>query len=418
MILFTADWHVKRDDIIWARRPEIKGDTSNALSKLRKYIIDNSKEITAIFLAGDIFDIPVQSSWGTKVVSEFCDLCADLKIPIYFVEGQHDLSKPPWLSTIHKWPIWIHDTVVALKEYDINVYGHNFTRNKFDLINKIPENVQWLVTHMPFTDFKSSGKYFVSDKSNTKTSKSLCSVTELQSHISAVITGDWHIDYTITNQSGKTGYTELYSIGALIPQTLKEFKDTMPGFLVFDGDFRKINIPHRSLISVSSRYGGSIDSVPFCVSVFSYKLHTLDRLQYMRRKTFTDSLIRLVKAHSIETDDGKTLLPIMELSLTRDQFMSVKDKLMAEMQNNAHLFVKINDVTDPNDIIIPSSRYELLCEIVDDLKVSDDAKSKIISLLGSDLEDKAAIRKKISAIYEEFLNETKKADVGRFLPAQ
>jgi len=101
-IYITADWHLAKG--AWKPRPEISGDAFASLESLVSNLdLDDDREqiVDYIIAAGDLFDTKTPSSFA---VNRACELLrTDGMNPEYtqryigYIQGQHELSDPPWL---------------------------------------------------------------------------------------------------------------------------------------------------------------------------------------------------------------------------------------------------------------------------------------------------------------------------------
>ena len=94
MILLLADLHIRPNGVIYRNKPFPSGDIQYALDQITQYIEKHSP--SAVILLGDVFDTPVNTSSAISIASKMKDWPN-----VFFVQGQHDFSEPPWLETLH-----------------------------------------------------------------------------------------------------------------------------------------------------------------------------------------------------------------------------------------------------------------------------------------------------------------------------
>src|SRR5690606_23414249 len=104
--LFVSDLHARHKDQIWARRPEITGDGAYAVEEILKYVRELGVHL--LFLGGDITDIQPQRSDSIDLLRRLLSGAMDLGATVFFVQGQHDMSNPPILSSIDPRAIHVH----------------------------------------------------------------------------------------------------------------------------------------------------------------------------------------------------------------------------------------------------------------------------------------------------------------------
>lgn len=151
--LFCADTHL--DVGAWAHKPKLRGDSRFAFEQICDLAI--SKEVEAVFAAGDFFDTRKPPSEVIEVVRDSLSCLAAAGIAFYFIQGQHDLALPPWLNAIHEHPQWLHRNSVQLSN-SVNVYGIDWSpiERLTGQFKDIPQNTDILVMHQVWSDFMGS----------------------------------------------------------------------------------------------------------------------------------------------------------------------------------------------------------------------------------------------------------------------
>jgi len=203
--LFTADWHLKASDRIWESVPNLRGDLPFILDQLSDFIVHEG--IEEVYLLGDIFDKPVPTSWAVDQLLRFCRQCNNTGI--YFVQGQHDYSNPPWLEVLGA-----GKHIDSCRAFNAeNGYGLDLVYSQDKL--SVPADVDTLLTHQCWTEFM--GEYGF--------------VTASLLPVNTVISGDFHFAKCL-----KLENMTIYSIGILVPRRVNEI--SAPSVLIYDnGDY-------------------------------------------------------------------------------------------------------------------------------------------------------------------------------------
>ncbi len=99
LAIVTADWHLRRGARIWNTREKPAGDAVCAV----KHILDLVRQYRTpyLILAGDILDSPKNYSDCVSYLALLGDtLNANPDLKLIYVQGQHDMANPPWLSLL------------------------------------------------------------------------------------------------------------------------------------------------------------------------------------------------------------------------------------------------------------------------------------------------------------------------------
>lgn len=105
---FTADWHLA--PCAWKRSKLGAGDSYEAIKFVVEYCIGHSLPLVA---AGDLLDQTVQPDAQTiDVLCECMSKMQEAGLPVYYIQGQHEKSNPPWLS-VHAWPKHINQVKMS-----------------------------------------------------------------------------------------------------------------------------------------------------------------------------------------------------------------------------------------------------------------------------------------------------------------
>lgn len=216
LFVISADWHLERH--AWAKHPELTGDAYFGLKQLIDYCVAHSLPLVA---AGDLFEKSYPDSLSVSVAHKEMSRMEDAALPVYFVQGQHEMTREqPWLG-IHPWPQHVHKKVFEIGDYVL--YGLDYQRADLVLnsLKEIPAAADILVAHQVWQDFMGS------------ITKPECTSTDVP-HVNYVVTGDFH-KLVLSNGVGANQQSlKMISPGPLCLQSTSEPVDKF--FLVFHED--------------------------------------------------------------------------------------------------------------------------------------------------------------------------------------
>jgi DNA repair exonuclease SbcCD nuclease subunit len=106
-IYITSDWHLAEG--AWTARPEIAGDAFESLRRLTEIV----RPEDIILAAGDLIDVKRPSS---TTVNSAKSLLEGVGASVYFIQGQHERDKTPWLNIVD---------AVHLNETSVYTQGKN-----------------------------------------------------------------------------------------------------------------------------------------------------------------------------------------------------------------------------------------------------------------------------------------------------
>lgn len=145
LAIFTADWHVRKYDRVWPQHPTLAGDTAFAIRQILGLTAEYG--VRHLLLGGDNFEERAQRSDATDLMRHTMDCLQQARVSVYYVQGQHELAEPPFLSALHRHPYHIHGQTVNIG--GIKVYGLDYQRphRVEEAFAAIPEDTEWLLTH-------------------------------------------------------------------------------------------------------------------------------------------------------------------------------------------------------------------------------------------------------------------------------
>jgi len=138
-----ADIHART--YTWASRPLLKGDAENAINYFFDFCLETQSSAKIL---GDIFHTLTPLPEFVKTVFDRLSDMQAAGLPVYYIQGNHDLNKVPWLS-LHPWPVNMHKKVVELPECGMTVMGcESVSRDQLlEFFESIPEGVDTLMLH-------------------------------------------------------------------------------------------------------------------------------------------------------------------------------------------------------------------------------------------------------------------------------
>ena len=158
-----SDCHVRPGARIWKHAPKPFGDVIYAFRQCAHVVNALSPEF--VFLLGDILHANINPADVLGIVADFISQLPQT-IPVYYVQGQHDLSSPPWLSLLgssDKTPRCRPlDSHVLRSEAGVSVLGLDFVRTPYNAFyanleaNHLKE-VDVVVTHQAWREVVGPG---------------------------------------------------------------------------------------------------------------------------------------------------------------------------------------------------------------------------------------------------------------------
>ncbi len=247
--LFVAGSDNHIEYAAYVNRPDMWGDSYYAFEQEVDAAI--SRRIPLV-LAGDVFDKTHPDSLSIKKVMVQLDRLAGYEQSVYFIQGQHEMSRrQPWLG--------LHEAAkhVDGKIFGINgVFGYGIdyqpASNLAAAMAEIPSHARILVCHQVWEEFMGD----------------VCapegSLAELvPDNIDMVITGDLHSHRSecIINKNGHPFM--VLSPGSAVPQNVGEYDDKY-FFVVDEGtnglDFTSLKLTGRKVVHVSLHGSALSDS--------------------------------------------------------------------------------------------------------------------------------------------------------------
>jgi len=298
LAIITADWHIRRQDRVWYRRETLTGDTAYGIQQ----VVDLAKKYRpeAVCLLGDLFDQRLQQSDALMTMRRAMINFEHMKIGVPFVQGQHELSYPPLLCSIHGWPD--HRHLETFEMGGIVAYGLDYQRPR-DVeaaLNDVP-NVDLLLTHQVWKDFMGD------DRGDAWFSSATPAI---------IATGDYH-KTIVADYGTKT----VLSPGPLCMQNVGE--EPAKSVIVLYDDMTTAIQPIKSR------------------GVFHCRLHTEEELEHFIA-TWKDNPARIPQA-GVPIDIRTNIIRVWY----RADIPEARPRIEACVGTTAHLFLQVMPVDDP-----------------------------------------------------------------------
>ena len=223
-----SDSHVT--DKTWLSRPGIVGDSYYSLQQIFDAAVDYGVLLIA---AGDLLEKAINRSGP---VVEFLRQLDRLEAnKCFFLQGQHDLADPPWLSG-HPAAVHVHKQVFHVGGF--SCYGLDYlpAGTLQQELEQIPAGTDILVAHQVWLNL--CGQLF-----NPQGSAADIPV------VHTVISGDNHASVGLFKCKGKDGQEiKLLSPGSTYQTDISETADKCFWLLLDNGTFRKVPLLTRKFI--------------------------------------------------------------------------------------------------------------------------------------------------------------------------
>lgn len=225
-LLITADWHVRKYDRVWYRRPELSGDTQYGISQ----VVAMAKQLEVpVLLLGDVFEQKLQQSDALSVMWSAIEALRRCDLRIYYVQGQHELSQPPLLNAIHDWPIHIHGRAIMCGGRKIYGLDYRPAGAVVESLRGVPSDAM-LATHQVWKNFmgEDRGDAWFADTPAT-----------------TILTGDFH--HMMISQYGAQ---TVISPGPICMQAINEPSRKYVIVLYADGTYEPVQLQSRGCYAV------------------------------------------------------------------------------------------------------------------------------------------------------------------------
>lgn len=227
-ILITSDLHLEL--AAWRDHPAMWGDSYYALQQIVDIAIDH--DVLAVALLGDVFNVKLPDAYTVHVACKQIQRLQDAGIKVFFLQGQHELSRMmAWLQ-VHTWPKHIHrvrTTVGGICFYGLDWLPQGRITEE---LKQVPHAADVLFTHQVWREMW-----------NSKIVPGECTFTDVPAHVRVLVSGDYHKHFTKTydNNGGKM---LVGSPGATCLQAINE--EPQKAVFILNDDLGLTSVPLRS----------------------------------------------------------------------------------------------------------------------------------------------------------------------------
>lgn len=171
--ILSADWHGAPR--AWVKRPDILGDSYYGLEQAVDLAIQYSVPLIG---AGDLLDNKEPDSYTLWRFQQELERFKNAGTfgTVYFVQGQHELSDPPWMSIIGSNTIDMADKTITLGGRSFVGLDYQYPDDVRRALEQLPSG-DVLITHQVFKDFTGRGS---------------AQLDWIPNHFKLVVTGDCH----------------------------------------------------------------------------------------------------------------------------------------------------------------------------------------------------------------------------------
>jgi DNA repair exonuclease SbcCD nuclease subunit len=233
----SSDCHLQ--GYTWAKHPELRGDSYYSFQQIVDFSVGND---LSLILPGDVINVKRPDPRTVGFLMDQITRMGNANLPIYFIQGQHEMNRDrPWLNA-HDLPVHIHRQSIEIG--DRQFYGLDYVpADQLQLeLDEIPVGTEVLIAHQVWREHM--GEKMPSEGSFADIP-----------YVQQVITGDFHA-HKVTHFCGshKQELT-VVSPGSTYMLTLDE--DPRKYFFVLYDDLSVESIPLRTRPYYKTRIGSN-----------------------------------------------------------------------------------------------------------------------------------------------------------------
>lgn len=225
---FTGDNHLR--PVTWVKHPTLYGD---AYASFRQIVEQCVARRLPLVLLGDLFDSTRPDSHSVGTYLWAVSLMQESNLPVYYIEGNHDVADPPWASL----SAWARP-VGQFSLRGVPTYGLSFTSSSLlpDALAAIPAGTNILLSHQSWLEIQrvghTDGQFGMIPRGLT------------------MLVADYHVCGTYTGKAANGEDVIAYSPGSTAMQALNEPPDKYFGILFDDLSVEWVPLETRPVISV------------------------------------------------------------------------------------------------------------------------------------------------------------------------
>lgn len=143
MFVVAGDTHLAPH--AWSTMPQVCGDSYRSFEQLVDFSIE--KKVSALLLAGDVFDVRPNAQTASFFVHQMLKLEKE-NIPVYAIQGQHARDRElPWTS-VYPWVVHLEHQHIELEPGIIATGFDNLTPDELKTeLSKLRPDVNVLILH-------------------------------------------------------------------------------------------------------------------------------------------------------------------------------------------------------------------------------------------------------------------------------
>lgn len=207
LFVFCADLHLA--DGAWTSRPAIYGDSYYSFSQIVDYCLEHSLPLV---IGGDVLDVKKNSARPVQQLCAQMSRMAAANLPVYYIQGQHELDRYVTWMSVHPWPVSVNKTaftIAGVKLYGIDWLPRGEIQEAFE---QVPPDTDVLVCHQVWKDFMKN------------VGRPECHLGDVH-HVKFVLSGDFHITTIEVAPNAQGEPTQLISTGSTCMQDISECPD-------------------------------------------------------------------------------------------------------------------------------------------------------------------------------------------------
>jgi len=135
----AADLHLR--PTVWAHHPTMRGDTYDSFKQVIQIVLNDPDKLPLVLL-GDIFDKSRPDSESVQVYLSGAEQLHAANIPLYYIQGNHDLADPAWPA--------LASNAISLHNNCVTINGKRFVGLDYQRADQLETAVQNLDQFRPF----------------------------------------------------------------------------------------------------------------------------------------------------------------------------------------------------------------------------------------------------------------------------
>lgn len=301
MFTICSDPHIRQRT--WASRPDLNSDSYYSFAQVVSYSLARHYNLV---LGGDTFQSTHPHAEDIKFFRTQLRLMKEAGLKVFYIQGQHDYSDPPWPEALSEEVVWVHNKVFEpCPGIKIFALDHMRPAQLQEALKAVPADCHIVMLHqLAQSVFPLEGTWDFS-------------VDWLPAHVDVAIMGDYHQPVDFHWGTNKVGF---YT-GSMHVQSIDEPKEKS---FVHAGLDRTGAFEYQRIPLVTRAY-------------FNYPVNSEEEL---------DALVRWLNAYDVEAEAASRHIewdvikkPVVEVPhLT--SIKEVKSRLEAAAGGKVHLWLK------------------------------------------------------------------------------